>query len=125
VHAPRIEPEPIPAAGWPNGTQVKVLSRDSETGAFSGILLLPKGYSRPEGHLAADTELLILKGWVRIGEDLRTYGYFDWAPAGTTLESWEVLDDAEILFLPRTAAPDFTPGPGPAGDQGHLRIDSQ
>ena len=63
-------PEPIPAEGWPDGAQVKVLSRDGVTGAFSGVLLLPKGYSRPDGHLAADTEFLVLKGWVRIGDEL-------------------------------------------------------
>jgi hypothetical protein len=128
VHAPEIEAESLDAyaRGWPDGAQLKLLSRNAQTGALTGLLYLPRGYSRPEGHSTASTELLLLQGWLRLGDDqYRSYGYYDWAPAGATQEPWYALEDCELLFMPRTGAPDFFAGPGPAGEEGRLRIASE
>lgn len=114
VHAAAVEPEPVPAAGWDGDATVRVLSRNPQSGAFSGLLRLPSGFRRPAGRLAADTEWLVLSGWLWVGRELRSYGYYDWAPAGAPQEELRVLEDTEILLLPRTGAPDFTPGPAAA-----------
>lgn len=115
VHARDVQPEAVPAAGWDVAASVRVLSRNPQSGAFSGILRLPTGYRRPAGWYAADVEWLILSGWLWVGGELRSYGYFDWAPAGAPQEGLHVLQDAEILLLPRTGAPDFRSGPAPLG----------
>ncbi len=124
IHARDLAAEPLPAAGWPDGATIRLLSRNPETGAYSGLLRLPKGWRRPAGHLAADTEWFVLSGWLWVGRELRSYGYFDWAPAGAPQEGLHVLEDTEILFMPRTGAPDFTPGPAPRdpGEAGVIRV---
>lgn len=124
VHADDVAPEPLAVAGWPEGATVRMLSRNPLTGAFTGLLRLPRGYRRPAGFLAADTEWLVLSGWLWVGRELRSYGYFDWAPAGAPQEELLVLEDTEILLMPRTGAPDFTPGPAPrTGEEaGTIRV---
>jgi hypothetical protein len=125
VHSGDVEPEPVPASGWPGDARVRVLSRNPETGAFSGLLRLPRGAQLPAFHLGADTEWLVLSGWMRVGDDLRTFGWYEWAPARTSVDPWHVLDDVEILFMPRSGAPDLTEGAGPRGDEGRIRLDSE
>jgi hypothetical protein len=125
VHSGEIEPEAMPASGWPDDARVRLLSRDPGTGAFSGLLRVPRGTRLPAFHLAADTEWLVLSGWIRVGEELRTYGWYEWAPAGTTIDPWHVMDDAELLLMPRTGAPDLTEGAGPRADEGRIRLDSE
>lgn len=114
VHSRDVAPEPVPAAGWDPAATIRVLSRNPQTGAFSGVLRLPKGFRRPAGSYGADTEWLILSGWVWVGRELRSYGYFDWAPAGAPQDALHVLEDTEILLLPRTGPADFTPLPAGA-----------
>ena len=127
IHSADVEPIPLGdvASGWPDGATIRVLSRNPETGALSGILRVPRGYQRPAGHLAADTEYLVLSGWIRIGDELRTWGWYEWGPAGSGFDAWDVLDDAELLFMPRTAAPDFTADEAPNGREGRISIDSE
>lgn len=123
VHAGAVAPEPVAATGWDGtGASVRVLSSNPGTGAFSGLLHLPKGVRRPAGSYSADVEWLVLSGWLWVGRELRSYGYFDWAPAGAPQEELFVLEDTEILFMPRSGAPDFAPGPAAMSDEGCLRV---
>ena len=122
VHSHEVAPGPVPAAGWADDATVRALSANPVTGAFSGLLRLPKGFRRPAGWLSADTEWLVLSGWLWVGRELRGYGTYDWAPAGSAQEELFVLEDTEILFMPRTGAPDFTAGTAPNGDEGVIRV---
>lgn len=122
VHAHTVASGPVPASGWTADATVRVLSANPLSGAFSGLLRLPKGFRRPAGWFGVDTEWLVLSGWLWVGRELRNYGTYDWAPAGSGQEELVVLEDAEILFMPRTGAPDFTAGAAPNGDEGVIRV---
>ena len=62
AHAPEIEPVPLPAEGWPLGAEIRVLSRDTDSGALTGLLRLPPGYRRGPGHLKIESEFFLLSG---------------------------------------------------------------
>jgi hypothetical protein len=124
AHSPEIDPVELPASGWPVGPTMKVLSISERTGALTGVLILPPGYRRTEGHFGTHTELFVLEGSVRVGDTIRSYGYYEHAPAGVTVEPWTVDSGAEILFMAR-ARPDFAPAPGPNGTEGRIQLDSE
>jgi len=56
AHADEIEPVPLPAAGWPAGATIRLLSTDTETRALSGLLSLPAGWRRGPGSLHDEHE---------------------------------------------------------------------
>ena len=125
AHAPQIDWEPMPAEGWPYGAQVKVLSRDGADGAFTGILRLAAGWRRPLGHHDATVEVLVLKGVLRLGDGCHGQGWYGYLPAGQTASGWTADTDVELLFMARTGAPHFRPGPGPVeGHEGAIVIDT-
>ena len=124
AHAPELTERPLPAEGWPVGPTMKVLSISEQTGALTGELFLPAGYRRPAGHTPVQIEWLVLEGYVRVGTTIRSYGYYEFNPAGTDVEALTVDEGAKILFLSRSR-PDFIPAPGPNGVEGRLQIDSE
>ena len=117
VHAGDVESSAIPSNGWPAGATATVLSRDPDDGAFTGLLRLPVGYRRSPGTIGSATELLVLGGSVRIGDVVRTSGYYEYKPAGSGQEPWIVAEDCELLFK---AAGDstFTPDASAAAADG-------
>jgi hypothetical protein len=125
VHAPEIAEEDFAAAGWPVQPRIKVLSADPLTGALTGLVRLPAGYRRPGGHLLAESELIMLDGSLRIGETIRDFGYYEYAPSGTTHEPWSTETGATMLFFARDRTPEFVPRPGPAETSGRIEIDSE
>jgi hypothetical protein len=126
VHAPELPWTGLPASGWPAGAEVRLLSRDAETGALSAVLRLPAGWRRPAGHLVSDADLLVLSGSVRIGDHVRGLGWYEYTPPGATQEPWTVGEECELFFAPRTGTPDFVAGPGgPASDDVSLAIDTE
>lgn len=124
AHAPELDPQDLPAGGWPAGATMKVLSISEQTGALTGELILPRGYRRPAGHYDTQVEWLVLEGSVRVGNEVRGYGYYEFNPAGTDVEKLTVDEGAKILFLSR-ARPNFVPAPGPNGSEGKLQVDSE
>jgi hypothetical protein len=126
VHAPEIEPVEGPGDNWPVGAQVKMLSQDRGSGALTGVLILPPGYRRKEGHLLADSEFFVLRGSLWIGETLHGFGFYSYAPAGATQAEWTVNEACELLFMARTGSPDFVPERGPNGaDARSIEIDTE
>ncbi|MBV9538610.1 MAG: cupin domain-containing protein [Acidisphaera sp.] len=64
------------------GRQLKLLSRDAQTGAFSCILRFPEGWLEPDRALPVDVELYVLDGCIRLsGVDYAEDGYA-FLPAG-------------------------------------------
>jgi hypothetical protein len=125
VHAPEIAEQDWVVAGWPAQPRIKILSSDPGTGALTGLVRLPAGYRRPIGFLAAESELIVLEGSLRVGETMRDFGYYEYAPAGTTQAPWSTETGATLLFFARDRAPEFAPHEGPRGADGRIEIDSE
>ena len=127
IQAADVAPTPLPAAGWPAGATVAVLSRDEASGAFSGLLRLPPGWRREAcHHPATAVDVYVVSGTLRIGEQLCAADWFGYWPAGTSQPAWVVSDDGAELFLgARAAASDVVPGPGPHGDEGVALLDTE
>lgn len=79
--------------GWPLGARVGRLSE-----RFA-VVTLPMGYRRPAGAFTAETECLVLSGAVRIGEDVREAGWYEYTPAGSRHERWTVAEGCRVLVL--------------------------
>ena len=94
VNAHTVASEHVPASGWAADASVRVLSANPLSGAFSGLLQLPKSFRRPAGWFGADTEWLVLSGWLWVGRELRSYGTYGWAPAGSAAG---VLAESAVL----------------------------
>jgi hypothetical protein len=101
---------------------VKVLSIDDETGALSSLVQLPSGYRRPAGLAQAETEVLLISGTLRVGDATLPRLSFLYVPAGTVQESWEAIEEAELLLMTRTGPPELAPASGPAGTEGVIVI---
>jgi ChrR Cupin-like domain len=125
AHAPEIEPVPLPAEGWPVGAEIRVLSQDTDSGAVTGLLRLPPGFRRGPGHLKIESEFFLLSGSLRIGGALHEFGFYDYAPPGSTHEPWSTEAGCELLLMARNGAPDFVPLPGPDGVEGRIQLESE
>jgi hypothetical protein len=115
IHSPEIDATPLEWSGWPAGASVKSLSVDEDTGALSSLVQLPAGYRRPISLAQAETEVLVISGVLRVGDATLPRPSFLYTPAGTAQESWEAIEDAELLFMTRTGPPGLAPASGPAG----------
>ena len=125
VHAPKIDERELPASGWPVQPMAKLLSTDSESGAFSGLIRLPAGYRRDPGHLQAETEWMIVDGTLRIGEHARSFGFYTYAPPSTTEEAWVTETGCTLLFFARDRRPDFIVGEGSEGRTARIESDTE
>jgi hypothetical protein len=125
AHAAEAAWEPMQGGNWPVGAELRVLSRDAESGALTGIVRLPQGYRRGAGAHAGETEYYIQSGDLRVGETLRGRGYYEYNPPGTQQPAWTCDAGAELLFLARTGTPDFLPGEGAAETAGATQLDTE
>jgi Domain of unknown function (DUF4437) len=115
---------PMPAPGWPSGSELKVLSRDTKTGALTGLLRLAPGFRRQLGSHPIQTELFVIDGTVRIGNNVREWGAYEFSPANTTQEPWVSEPGCTMLYLTR-GVPAFTAHRGPAAEQGRISLDTE
>jgi hypothetical protein len=125
AHAPEVSEQTLPAAGWPAGATARVLSTDSGTGAFSGVVSLPPGYRRPAGHFRTETECLVLSGSVRVDEESRGVGYYEYAPAGSDHAPWSTETGAELLLLARGGRADFHSAASGNGREGRIELETE
>jgi hypothetical protein len=131
AHVEVISQQDVPAeefhsAGWPAGARLKTLSLDDTSGALTGILQLGPGYRRPVGSVRGATEILVLSGAIRIGRDLRGFGYYECNPAEALQDAWIVPERCELLFMARKVGPEFTPVPaGIPTQEGRIALDTE
>jgi len=123
VHLHEIPLEPFEPGGWPAAAQIKVLSKDPESGALTGVVDLPAGYRRPKGFHECATEVFILEGGMAIGEVSHAFGFYGYSPAGATQAPWATSRGCRLLFLARSQA-GFTAGLGSTGPSETLEVDS-
>lgn len=122
IHASDVEAEEL-GAWWPPGARIKVLSRDAETGALTGVVSLPAGYRRGAGSIPHGSELFVLSGVLRIGAAVRTRGFYEYAPASSTQDAWSVEEPVDLL-LRAGGAPAFVPGPGDGDASGRIALET-
>jgi hypothetical protein len=125
VHTPQIAAGDLPADGWPAGVTCKVLSRDPDDGSLTGVVSLPAGYRRPEGHIPVGSEFIVLSGSLRIGDRICEKGFYEYSPAGATHEPWTVDEGCEFVLLATEGAPEFVPEAGSDGSDGRIRKDTE
>jgi hypothetical protein len=125
VHESQIEASDLPARGWGSGPRAKLLSADGETGAFSALVLLPPGYRRPAGWLRGPSESIVIAGSLQLGDVERSFGFYEYAPAGSEHEPWSTDAGATLLYFARDTPADFTPGAGPQSRAGRVEVDSE
>jgi quercetin dioxygenase-like cupin family protein len=117
VHAQQLAWRDVPFAGpaWP-GVQGKVLSRDASSSACSVLLRFPRGWRCGPHALAAQQELFVLDGELRIGS-IR-YGLDDYAclPAGYPRAEQSSEDGAVLLAFFDADPVELTDVPDRAGD---------
>lgn len=103
--------------GLRNDVEVKLLSRDADTGACTAILRYPEGWARPNDEmLGADEEFFVLAGQLEIGGI--GYGPYDYAylPAGHVRKKARSARGAVVLTF-------FEAEPRPARDRENFRPD--
>jgi hypothetical protein len=74
--------------------------------------------------MTARSDFIVLAGTLRLGETVRRFGYYDYAPAGAHQEAWTVDAGCELLFMV-AGEPDFVPGRGETEAAGRVQLDSE
>jgi quercetin dioxygenase-like cupin family protein len=97
---------PFEAKGFPPGVEVKLLSRDSKTGAVSLLARFPAGWRLPQGYHSSDAELFVLQGALRIGQQKFTERCYTYAPAGARHSAITVEQTTTALWF-FEGEPDF------------------
>ncbi len=91
---------PFEAKGVPTGIQVKLLSRDGESGAVSLVAHLPAGWrNAATGYHASDMEIFVLTGAVKIGDRRFTDRCFTYVPAGVSYGPVSVEKETMALWF--------------------------
>jgi len=103
IHHSSLPWEPSAVAGLPEGTEEKVLSEDTETGASTRLLSMTGERRQPvRDPLAWDApvEILVLDGELWLGSDI--LGRFDYAyvPAEASFARFGAPAGAKLLFMP-------------------------
>lgn len=124
IQAADIEWSELPAADWPAGAHVRVLSCDPASDALTAVVSLPAGYRRGPGAVTAAMQVLVLTGTLRIGEATRTTGFYEYTPAGAAQGPWTVQDACELLLL-ADGRPNFVPGRDGEAPVGRIAIDTE
>ena len=82
---------------YPQGAEVKILSRDAGTGAASTIIRYPAGWSAPAGALGAAEELFVLEGELSLGSRTYRQDCYAYLPAGFQREPAATENGAVVL----------------------------
>ena len=106
--------KPSPYGGRFEGAQVKLLSRDQDTGAASLLVRYPAGYSRPAAeYLTADEEFFVLDGQLSVnGEDYSQLCYAH-LPAGYPRTS--AASEGAVVLTFVSGEPETQAGDAPEG----------
>lgn len=120
---PRIEfvqSQQLPWSGEPlaavrPGTEARILSKDSDTGACSLLVRYPAGWRRDvTEHLLVDEEFLVIDGSLTVGGI--TYGEKGFAhlPVNATRSGMAAGDTGAVVLTFFSATPALSPGAAPA-----------
>ena len=89
------------------GSQYKVLSLDTDTGACSLKVRFDGGYKRKPGMSYSDMEIFVLNGEVQVGKERWVEGHYAFIPAGMAVGAISVPKGAEALLFFNDSEPSF------------------
>lgn len=89
------------------GSQYKVLSLDTDTGACTLKVRFDNGYKRKPGLSYSDMEMFVLNGSIKVGKEVWTEGHFAFIPAGMAVGAISVPQGAEVLLMFNDSEPSF------------------
>lgn len=89
------------------GSQYKVLSLDTDTGACTLKVRFDSGFKRKPGLSYSDMEMFVLNGSIRVGKEVWTEGHFAFIPAGMAVGAISVPQGAEVLLMFNDSEPTF------------------
>jgi hypothetical protein len=112
---PHIEPyvelndayQPFDLSSFPQGSQYKMLSMDSDTGSCSMKMRFDAGYRRKPGMSYSDFELFIIEGRVQVGDRVYGRGHYFFIPAGIAIGEMHSVDGFEALVFYNDGQPTF------------------
>jgi hypothetical protein len=93
--------------GFPPGMQYKMLSIDKDTGACTMTVQFDAGYAQPPGFSLSDVELLVMEGWLRVGNQRCGPGHYFFVPAGVSLPAFQTDVGCLALFMYNQSEPSF------------------
>jgi uncharacterized protein DUF4437 len=113
LHIEFIESGDVPleaVAGGPlDGTSRRLLSEDEETGAWTGIVRFPAGFSADFGTLGRPVELFALQGELEIDGRALGEGAYAYVPSGGT-RPVAAAEAADLLVMVEPEAPASSDG---------------
>lgn len=115
LHAQQLPwiPAPFSGAVWA-GTEVKILSRDAQSGACSILWRLPRNYQAPPVCIGALAELFVLDGACRLNSEDFGLDCYTVLPAGMPWWQLSSTEGAVLLAFwdrePRASSVDDGPG---------------
>ena len=89
------------------GSQYKVLSLDTDTGACTLKVRFEGGFKRKPGLSYSDMELFVLNGQLKVGKQTWVEGHYAFIPAGMAVGQIEVAQGAEVLLMFNDSEPSF------------------
>lgn len=110
--------------GLPPGLRVQVLSDDPQTGALTGVVHVPAGWSSDGSRAsAAAMQLFVLEGELSIGPDVLLPGGYCYHPAGSAQGAWRAARSTRMLAI-FEGAPAFAPAGAPPDPRALPSVDS-
>ncbi|MEZ5565267.1 MAG: DUF4437 domain-containing protein [Gammaproteobacteria bacterium] len=89
------------------GSQYKVLSLDTDTGACTLKVRFDGGFKRKPGLSYSDMEIFVLNGKIKVGRQVWTEGHYAFIPAGMAVGAIEVSQGAEAILMFNNSEPTF------------------
>jgi hypothetical protein len=89
------------------GSEYKVLSMDVDNGACTLKVRFNGGYKRKPGLSYSDSEIFVLEGRIKVGDEVWTRGHYAFIPAGMHVGAISIPQGAEALVMYNDCEPSF------------------
>jgi hypothetical protein len=108
--------------GFPGGMRYRMLSIDRDSGACTMTVQLDAGYAQPPSLSQSDLELLVLRGSLRVGEDLRGLGFYAFVPRGVSLPRLATQQGCQLLMMYNDREPNIEESDRDAQPSSRVRL---
>lgn len=128
-HIENLDAATVPSVAWsppglPRGAQIRYLSRDMESGGFTGILQLPASFeSVSELTTEPEIHIFVLSGTVEFDGRTHSTGGYCYFAAHSSMGRWRVRDGLTAIIIVGST-PVFSPLTGYRSQDPYLAVDS-